>query len=220
MFAGFPKEGLELLAALPGMDKEAFGRARPRYGPLLQAPIREFVEAMGPALQERISVGIQYAAKTHGSIGPINNDVRFNPDRPTYKDHVLLRFWDGESKKTSPSLFVRLTPTEVGFAAGAAFPSVETWRTAVDRAGDALGEALKAVVAKTGASVFGDDLKRVPKGYPAEHPHEKLLRHSWLQVRWPRPLPSNIGDESFVDWCCAELAHAAPLHAWLVRELK
>ena len=33
---------------------------------------------------------------------PINNDLRFSPDKSPYKDHLLLRFWEGADKTGKP----------------------------------------------------------------------------------------------------------------------
>lgn len=218
-FGGFSQAGLALLAELPSLDKDGFKERKDTYRAELQEPLKGFVDALGPVLRDRVSPGLDFAARTHGSIGPINNDVRFNPGAPTYKDHVLLRFWEGPDKKTAPTLYVRLTATEVGFATGAMFADVEAWRTAVDEEGDALLAALTALVAATGADVVGRDLKRVPAGYDRDHPHADLLRHKWLQVRWPRPLPASVSGAGFVDACASELALAAGVHRWLVDRL-
>ena len=71
----------------------------------------------------RISPRIVAIPRTNGSIGPINNDVRFAKNRSAYKDHLLFRFWElassGSDKKTAATLFVRLGSDSVGFATGA-----------------------------------------------------------------------------------------------------
>ena len=219
MFRGFSREGLALLAGLPEYDKERFQAEKSLYKKELQEPLKAFVDALGPVLQAEVSHGLQFSAKTHGSIGPINNDVRFNPNASTYKDHVLLRFWEGDDKKTAPSLYVRLTGTEVGFAAGAMFKDVDAWREAVDSDGDALMAALDALLGATDAGIVGQELKRVPAPYPSDHPYADLLRHKWLQARWPRPLPESVGGEDFVRYCASELANAAGVHRWLVEHV-
>ena len=219
MFEGFSKEGLALLGRLPEFDKKAFDARRKDYKAELAQPLKAFVDALGPVLRAEVSPGIEFAARTHGSIGPINNDVRFNPDASTYKDHVLLRFWEGAERKTAPTLYVRLTATEVGFACGAAFADVDAWRCAVDADGDGLRAALDSLLVTTDGSVVGQELKRVPSGYAADHPHADLLRHKWIQVRWPRPLPAAADGDAFVRYCAAELALAAGVHRWLVEHV-
>lgn len=215
-FQGFPQKGLELLGQLPTFSKEEFGAAKSRYQAQISDPSKGFVDALGGLLQGTISPAIEFAAKTNGSIGPINNDLRFNPDGSRYKDHVLFRFWEGEPKKVAPNLYVRLTPTEVGFASGVAFADVSAWREAVADRGDALADALGALVDGADATVVGQELKRVPAPYPADHPQADLLRHKWLQVRWSTPHPASIHDAGFAGFCADELGRARDVHRWLV----
>lgn len=118
------------------------------------------MDALGPLLRERISPGIEYPARTNRSISPIDNDRRFRPDSTPYKDHVLLRFWEGAERKTAPTLYLRRTADEVGFATGAAVGDVGRWRAAVDADGAALAEALEALLDATG----GHDRRRRTEG--------------------------------------------------------
>ena len=220
MFQGIPQEGLRLLDELPALDKDGFAARSRAYRDQLQGPIKAFVEALGPALQARISPAIRFAARTHGSISPINNDVRFNPEAPVYKDHVLLRFWEGAEKKAAPTLWVRLTSSDVGFASGAQFADVERWRRAVDAHGATLADALEALSSETDATVVGVGLKRVPRGFPSDHPRGDLLKHKWLQARWSRRLDPAESGAALVATCVGELERAAPVHRWLVRHLE
>ncbi len=218
-FEGFPKEGLALLARLPGFEKVDFEASRDVYRSSLVDPAKAFVTDLGGAIRSEFGAKVEAVPRTNGSIGPINNDLRFNPDGARYKDHLLFRFWEGAARKVAPTLYVRLTPDEVGFAAGAMFDDVSRWRAAVDANGGALSAALDEIRAARDASVVGEELKRVPAGYGDDHPHADLLRHKWLQVRWPTALPDSIDTPGFVDDCIDELRRAAPVHRWLVEAL-
>ena len=216
-FRGFSPEGLDLLGRLPSLDRERFQAEKVAYTGLIAEPAKAFVAALGPRLQDMISPEIEYAAKTNGSIAPINNDLRFNPDAQPYKDHLLFKFWQGPTKKTAATLYVRLSPSDVGFATGAMFdPSrLESVRRAIDVHGASLAQELAAHVAE-GAEMPEPDLKRVPTPYAADHPRGELLRRKGLQLRWLRSLPDTVGSESFVDECARELAGASSIHHWLV----
>ena len=212
---GFTKKGLRLLGALPGYDKDRFTAEKTDYQRLLAEPAKAFVDALGPRLASSVSPGIEWSAKTNGSISPINNDLRFKPDAPPYKDHLLVKFWEGPAKRTAPTLWVRIGAKDVGFASGVAPADVDVWRKVVDSDdGSGIADAIDRLVAATGAEVVGRDLKRVPAPYPDDHPRADLLRHKWLQVRW-------IGDvdaasEAFVEACADQLAEAGDLHRRLV----
>ena len=110
---------------------------------------------------------------------------------------------------------------DVGFATGAMLTSLDTWRDLIDdeATGAPLAKAITALVAETGAEVAGADYKRVPKPYPADHPRGELLRHKWLQVRWPEPTPANVEEAAFAPWCAQRLTKCAGVHRWLVENL-
>lgn len=217
-FQGFPREGLELLGRLPTFDREGFAAAKKEYDRTILSPAKAFVDAMGEALRARISAGVRFAAKTNGSIAPIHNDLRFAPDRAPYKDHLLFRFWEGPVKKTAP-LYVRLAHDGVGFATGQMFEDVGAWRAAVDAHGAELADAVDVLVAATDADVAGAELKRVPAPYPADHRQGDLLRHKWIQIRWPREMPASVSTAAFVDSCAEELERTAGVHRWLVEHM-
>jgi uncharacterized protein (DUF2461 family) len=155
----------------------------------------------------------------NGSIAPINRDLRFDPDGPRYKDHLLFRWWEGEQKKTAPTLFVRLAPDSVGFASGVVFASTDRWRAMAGDVGSA--RALVGLIDDIrgdvpDAEIAGADLKRVPAPYPTDHPGADLLRHkAMFQLRWAEPLPTTVSTPALVEHCAARLTRLADLHNWL-----
>lgn len=219
-FSGFDVDGLALLAAIGAGDRDHFQRNKTAYDALIAAPAKAFVDAMTTELRERISPLIDGQPKTNGSIAPINNDLRFNPDASPYKDHLLFKWWQGPVKKTAPTLWVRMAPTEVGFASGIALADLDRWRNAVAAdAGADLAAALTDLGTGRDLDVAGKALKTVPKPFPADHPRGDLLRHKGFQVRWSEPAPNKIGSAAFVDHCVERLESLAPVHQWLVDQL-
>lgn len=221
-FHGFPQAGLDFLTELGSNDKAWFDAHRKQYDAEVVAPAKAFVVALGEELRASISDGIEAQPKTNGSIAPINNDLRFSPDASPYKDHLMFRFWEGPTKKTSAMLMVRLHPTDgIGFASGMNFASVDDWRVkvAADKTGKVLAAAIDQVVAATGADVVGQGLKKVPKPYDPGHVRGDLLRHKGLQVRFIKETPKGITKPGFVPWCANHLARTADIHHWLVQHL-
>lgn len=217
-FEGFSAEGLRFLTKLGTSDKAWFDEHRKTYQKEVVAPTKAFVTDLGEVLARRVSASIVAEPKTNRSIAPINNDVRFAPNKPPYKDHLLLKFWDGPDKKLAPTLHVRISEATVGFATGKAFRSVDRWRELVDDddAGGSLASALDELGAGRDLNIAGRELKRVPRPYDPEHPRGDLLRHKWLQARWPEPAPSQVHTAEFVAWCADRLAACAPMHQWMV----
>lgn len=214
----FPAEARDFLRELPTHDKAWFDANRAAYQALIAEPAKALVEAVATDLRNELSPAIVGVPRVNGSISPINRDIRFSADKTPYKDHLLFRWWEGEEKKTAPTLFVRLAADEVGFATGV-MPALDRWRELVDAdaTGAPLASAVAALVADTGADVAGIEYKRVPKPYAADHPRADLLRCKWLQVRWMEPFPEDEAD--FGVWCARHLLRCADVHRWLVENL-
>lgn len=226
VFNGYPAEGLVFLQTLGAQDKASgkpwFDANKKDYNELVVAPTKAFVSALGERLAGSFAPGIVALPKTNGSISPINNDLRFSPDKNPYKDHLLLRFWEGENKKTAPTLFVRISADEIGFASGMMLPSIDRWRELIDdeTTGGALAAALAELAEGRDLDVAGEGYKRVPKPYPEDHPRADLLRHKGgFQARWPEPTPAAVNEASFVDFCLEQLEALAPIHLWLLQNL-
>lgn len=215
-FTGFPASGLSFLTALGEQDRDWFQAHKEQYGTEVAQPAKDFVDAMSALLQDHVSPLVVGQPKTNGSIAPINNDLRFNPDAAPYKDHLLLKWWEGGDKKTAPTLWVRLSEEQVGFASGIALGDVDRWRASVGGDdGAALTAALSTLGDRVDIDVAGQALKKVPKPWPDDHPRADLLRHKMFQVRWSEPTPSSVGSAEFADFCADRLALLGDVHAWL-----
>lgn len=220
-FEGFSAEAMTFLRELGAQDKAWLDAHKKDYKQLVADPAKTFVVAMGERLAADISPTIQAVPKTNGSIGPINNDLRFSPDKSPYKDHLLMRFWDGPDKKVAPTLFLRISPETIGIATGAALPNLDRWRERIDDpvSGEALAEALATLGKGRDLDVAGQEYKKVPKPYAADHARADLLRHKGFQARWTEATPASIATPAFIDWCAKRLANCAQVHYWLVANL-
>ena len=220
-FNGFPKEGLDFLSELGSQNKQWFDANKKTYQSTVVAPTKAFVSALGDRLADGMAPAIVAQPKTNGSIAPINNDLRFSPDKPPYKDHLLLKFWEGENKKIAPTLHLRLSADDVGFSTGAMLPDLDRWRELIDD--DASGAPLAAALEELGKGraldIAGEGYKRVPKPYPADHPRAGLLKHKMIQARWPEPLPDSVHTAEFVGFCADRLEACADVHRWFVSHL-
>lgn len=220
-FDGFPKEGLDFLRQLGTSDKAWFDKNRKTYDEMVVGPTKAFVVAMGERLADGIAPAVVAQPKANGSIAPINNDLRFSPDKSPYKDHLLLRFWEGENKKVAPTLFVRLSHDTIGYATGAMLPDLDRWRELIDAptTGAKLADALTVLGKRRDLDIAGEEYKKVPKPYPEDHARAGLLRHKMFQARWSEPVPKSVHSAKFVDHCMKRLDACADVHQWLVANL-
>ena len=222
-FSGFSADALTLLDGLPSRNPEWYAAHKAEVTGTLIDPARSLVEALGGRLRAELSPSIEAQPKVNGSISPLNEDLRFAPDKPPYRDYLMVNFWDGAPKKFAPTVRVRIHPSGIGFGGGAAFDKdgLDRWREAVadDSAGAELEAALASLRALPGSDIAGEALKRVPAPYEVDHPRGALLRHKMIQARWQEPVPAVFEDERFVDWCLERLMRFEALHHWLLRHV-
>lgn len=219
-FTGFSTNALSFLDDLGTKDRDWFQANKKQYDAEVAQPAKDFVSAMTTQLQGAVSPLIVGEPKTNGSIAPINNDLRFNPDASPYKDHLLLKWWEGPDKKTAPTLWIRLSKDSVGVASGVALTDLDRWRGAVGNdSGAPLQAAIDVLAGRDDLDVAGQALKKVPKPWPDDHPRAGLLRHKMFQVRAPIATPAAVTTPAFVEWCTDRLAEYGDVHRWLVDHL-
>jgi uncharacterized protein (TIGR02453 family) len=183
-FTGFRREAIQFLADLAvNNDRSWFQPRKADYERLLKEPL----EALCVALSQRFEArGIPLAADPARSPFRIYRDVRFSKDKSPYKTNVGAGFaWTerrapGEDIRGGAGGYFHFQPGEIYVGGGMWHPEptrLAAWRALV--AGDparvhaAIGNP--AFVAEFGA-VNGERLKRVPAGYPPDHPEAELLR--------------------------------------------
>ena len=92
-----------------------------------------------------------------------------------------------------------------------------SYRQAVDDAkkGAALVRAIDKVTAAGDYEIHGLHYKRVPRGYPKDHPNGELLRHNGLTAAIHEPIPEDFTSASLVDYCFRHFHAMLPIQQWL-----
>src|SRR4030081_1198612 len=94
-FAGFPREGLELLRQLEANNSRAwFAAHRQLFRELLVGPAIDLVVELGPMLRQRVSLGLRAEPRVGGSVLRLQHDARYRRAHP-FRTHLELWFWDG-----------------------------------------------------------------------------------------------------------------------------
>lgn len=222
-FTGFPKDGLRFFRDIAANNnREWFQEHKQDYLNNLQAPALAFLVEFGEKLKV-IVPGIRYDTRTNGagSLMRIYRDIRFSKDKSPYKDHLGINFWEGAGKKGNPGFHFWMDARGAALYGGFhGFPKpfLAAYREAV--AGDALGSELRKIVAELdsepGFAVGGEQLKRVPPGYPQDHPRGDLLRYKGLYARGPKLEPADLQSPDLIDTCLEHAQVLAPLHRWFV----
>lgn len=116
----------------------------------------------------------------------INRDVRFSKDKTPYNSHMSA-YITPEGKKTKlAGFFFRIKPDGESLIGGGFWngdgPTLAAIRQEIDYSAQEFRGIIEdpKFVERFGA-LRGDQLKRPPKGYDADHPEIELLKHKqWL----------------------------------------
>ena len=165
-------------------DREWFQARKPTYDQLR----REFELLVGQILAtlaaEEPALATLEAKKC---IFRIYRDVRFSKRKEPYKTHFSAYFAAGGKQSAGPGYYFQLGPNGQTLMAGGIYqPEKEQLariRQEIDYNGPALHRILETPAFRQFyAGLDGEQLKRPPAGYPADHPDLALLRHKSFVV--------------------------------------
>ncbi|MDQ1748293.1 MAG: hypothetical protein QOD07_2556 [Frankiaceae bacterium] len=199
-FRGWPAEAVEFYEGLCADNSKTYWTAHKHvYDEAVRAPMVELLAELKP------------------EFGPAriyrpNRDVRFSKDKSPYKTQIAAVLERGG--------YIKLSAEGLGIGAGAYMmdsPSLQRFRAAV--ADDATGAKLVGIIAKLEKSGIGvsthESLKRVPAGYPPDHPRADLLRYKDLVAWRDWPVAAWLGTAAAKKRVVDTLRATDPLRAWL-----
>lgn len=216
-FQGFPRETFSFLSDLTSNNRKVwFDANRDRFRQFVEQPVQDFVSVMCTRLIHTFGDIKHLESK----VFRIHRDIRFSRDKTPYKTHIGIRFNEDASKNcAAPFFYVQLEAEKLLFATG----QKEFDGNALDRYRAAVmdvetGRALETLVKKmrrNGAGLHGEQLHKVPRGYPADHERADLLRFKGLYQESNLPVTRQICAPECVQVCLEEFAKGKPLYDWL-----
>jgi uncharacterized protein (TIGR02453 family) len=196
-FTGFTQDAIQFLVDLAeNNSREWFQPRKAEYEGLLKRPMEQLCVALEEQFRAR---GIPLHADPVRSPFRIYRDVRFSRDKAPYKTAVAASFaWAGEGAVTAgreatagrshtesvhaSGGYFHLQPGEIYVGGGVWHPD-PAWLNAFRRGVVADLDGFRSVVESPAfVEAFGsvgddgESLKRVPPGFPADHPAADLLR--------------------------------------------
>ena len=210
-FIGFSPDAIEFLRDLAAHNDRAWFQPRKAdYERLLKEPLEELCAVLGDRFA-RLDVPLQ--ADPIRSPFRIYRDVRFSKDKSPYKTYVSASFpWIGEGRGVGGYFSLSAEQSYVG--GGMWHPDsarLAAWRSAIAERPRAVHAALgDAAFAATFGEVEGERLKRVPSGFPSDHPDAELLKLK--DVTFGRQLTDGeVTSPELPDTLAAALATGLPL---------
>jgi uncharacterized protein (TIGR02453 family) len=186
-FSAFRPEALRFLRGLARHNsREWFERHRAVYETELRDPLRTLVEEMDVRLA---GIAPELVGDPRRSIFRIHRDVRFSPDKSPYKTNAACQFYHRDAGRgagqdaegAGAGLYFQLADDDCFVAGGfwmPARPALDRIREAIAAQPDALPRLARAPAFRRRFGALDEEavLKRMPRGYPTDHPAERWLR--------------------------------------------
>jgi len=178
-FPGFPPEGIAFFRQLKkNNNRDWFQPRKHIFDEKVKAPMTELVHQLNAALASSAPDHVTDPAK---AIYRIYRDTRFSKDKTPYKTHIAAIFRHRALEKhSSAGFYFGVSPDEVEIAGGVYMPGPDQLRILRNMLAGRHEEYRRITSAKSLTKLMGEiqgeQLARVPKGFPAAHPAEDLLR--------------------------------------------
>jgi uncharacterized protein (TIGR02453 family) len=179
-FPGFSPDALAFLRSLKRNNRrEWFKPRKEKYEKLIKTPMLEMVESLNQELA-RFAPG--YVTPREKAVYRLYRDTRFSPNKTPYKTHIAAIFPRHTAVKREGAVFyLHFTPTELLAFGGVYSPEREellAYRALIQEHYEELQKILRnKKLRKVAGQLQGEQLSRMPKGFPTDHPAEALLRH-------------------------------------------
>lgn len=199
-FAGFSQAAIQFMADLAeNNDRAWFNPRKAEFERLLKEPMEAMIAELAERLEAR---GVPILADPKRSPFRIYRDTRFSKDKSPYKTHLGASFpWTGgsaasaggdhEERAHGNGGYFHFQPGEMYVGGGMWMmdrPMIEAFRSVVrddpERVRDAIEEP--GFARWWGGVRSHEELKRVPPGYPPDHPMAEMFR--WKDVVFGRRL--------------------------------
>ncbi|MBF0171048.1 MAG: DUF2461 domain-containing protein [Nitrospinae bacterium] len=186
-----PKGTVAFFRSLAANNNRAwFDEHRDDYRAQVVAPAMALTTLLGEAFENRVEK-LRYEPRVDGSIFRLNRDVRFSKEKSPYKTNLGVFVWCGAGKKMdSAGLYFHLSPDEIFVGSGiyrVPPEKLDRFRRFVDAKGKLLADAVETAERQKFA-LEGETTVRVPKGFPADHPHARFLRHKGFYLSKSLPV--------------------------------
>ncbi|NLD82726.1 MAG: DUF2461 domain-containing protein [Clostridiales bacterium] len=198
-------------------DKSFMDANRDRYYREVRQPFYDFIGAMGPLLQARISEEME--VRPAKCLSRINRDTRFTKDKSPYRDHLWVSFrQQGMANDGTPFYWFEISPEQVTWGVGIWGETREIMdamrRRMVAHPRDF--ERILPILQKRGFTLDGEQWKKMP--VPPEIPPALTPWYLKKQVYAQRrdAKLSWILSPEIVDRVMADYEALAPLY-WIFR---
>ena len=209
----FSPETLEFLENLKANNtRDWFQANKPVYERAVKQPAEAFSAEMAGQLEDL--TGIAHKPK----VFRIYRDVRFSKDKTPYNAHIRISFLPLTDEEALPAWFFGFEPGHCALGTGVFAFEKQALEWFRDRVAGEDGVALEKILGalkKKDIRLSEPDLKRVPSGWPQDHPRAGLLRHKGLAA-WIDHDDKSVVGPNLVKSCKADFKRLKPLFDWMM----
>ena len=211
-----PKSVTFLRALKRNNDREWFKARKEQYDTLLRAPMLEVIEHLAVDFR---GFAPDLVASPKASMYRIYRDTRFSGNKAPLKTNVAAVFpCRGLGKHQGAGLYFEIAPTWVWVGGGMYAPDTSQLQAVREHiAGNS--RRFRAIVEspafrRTVGALEGATLKRVPRGFPTDHPGAEFLKHR--QFMAGREFPASFASSPrFYAGLLNVFRHVSPLIGFL-----
>lgn len=204
-------------------DRAWFNENKARYERVLRDPALAFIDAVAPGLERISKRFVASSQRSGGSLMRIYRDTRFSRNKQPYKTNIGIQFRHELGKDVhAPGFYVHVEPGHCFVGAGIWHPDADALDAIRARIADAPHLWRRARDADSFAGRFelvGERLKRMPRGYAADHSMADDLRRKDFIGTCIYEI-GEITEPEFVDYVLECFADAKPLMRFLCRALE
>ncbi|MCA1825615.1 MAG: DUF2461 domain-containing protein [Myxococcales bacterium] len=221
-FSGFEKGQVRFFRQLAvKQDRDWFKAHKTEYEALAERPMKDLIDDVYRAVEK------QYKgfALRPPKLFRIYRDVRFSKDKSPFKtgSSAVIGLQGSEEEGPPAALYVHLGTRDYAGAGHWHLPpgKIARYRKLVadEKTGRELQKRLDALARRGFKVESWEALKRVPPGFPPDHPRADLLKRKGVGISFPKIPPSVRFSPKLASWLAARSAEAAPLITWLEKHL-
>src|SRR5215467_9060829 len=181
-FHGFPPEALQFFRSLArNNNREWFLPRKPLFEEKVKQPMRQLVDALNVALHD---FAPEYETDPGKAIFRIYRDTRFSKDKKPYKEQIAATFRRSGAPHHQGGFYFAISHKTVAVGGGVYMPDPEHLLAIRQLIAERHEEFRRILAARPVRKLFsnleGEQLSRVPRGFPADHFAADLLRYKYF----------------------------------------
>jgi uncharacterized protein (TIGR02453 family) len=222
-FTGFDRGQVRFFRLLAKkQDRVWFKAHKGEYEAIAERPMKDLVDDVYKAVQKQYK-GFKLRPP---KLFRIYRDTRFSKDKSPFKtgSSAVIALQGSEEEGAPAALYMHLGVQDYAGAGHWHLPpgKIARYRKLVadGKTGPELQKRLDALAKKGFQIESWEALKRVPPGFPPDHPRADLLKRKGIGVSFPK-IPKGVRfSPKLSGWFAARSAEVAPLITWMEAEIR